>query len=210
MSSESNLIASLLIKKKINAFTIDRRNYGQSDIVSAYEDLGLHAYRDVLGAYDFLKEIGFSSNQIGLHGISLGASATIFAAAAEPQIKAIWSDSSLAEFKLILKDEIARYGMPNIFGPAVSFAGKFLTGINPIDLSPSKKLTQKQNYFFVHGEKDKRVLVHHFEYFKEYSKKNNINSTFWLAADSYHVDAMFKYSDEYSEKMKVFFEKNLK
>ena len=73
-----------------------------------------------------------------------------------------------------------------------AFAGKFLTGINPIVLSPSKKLKQKQNYFFVHGEEDKRVLIHHFEYFKEYSKKNNINSTFWLVTDSYQKNIQKK------------------
>ena len=46
---ESNLIASLLIQKGINAMTIDLRNYGQSDIVSNYEDLGLKSFNDVLG-----------------------------------------------------------------------------------------------------------------------------------------------------------------
>ena len=45
---ESNLIASMLISKEINAFTIDLRNYGQSDIVSEYEDLGLRSYKDCL------------------------------------------------------------------------------------------------------------------------------------------------------------------
>ena len=206
---ESNLIASLLISKKINAFTIDRRNYGQSDSVSEYEDLGLRAYKDVLGAIDFLKEIGFDTNQIGLHGISLGASSTIFAAAEDTNINAIWSDSTLAEFNLILKDEIARYGLPNIFGPAVSLGGKILTGIDPTDLNPTKKLNHLQNYFFTHGDKDLRILVHHFEYFKSFSKQQNIKSSFWLVPDAYHVDAMFKYPEEYANKMKEFFEANL-
>ena len=39
---------------------------------------------------------------------------------------------------------------------------------------------------------------------------NNINAEFWLVNDAYHVDAMFKYPDEYSKRMKKFFEKNLK
>ena len=72
-------------------------------IVSKYEDLGLRSYNDVLGAFDFLKKIGFTADQIGLHGISLGGSTAIFAAANEPTIKAIWTDSTLAEFNLILK-----------------------------------------------------------------------------------------------------------
>ena len=206
---ESNLIASMLISKEINAFTIDLRNYGQSDIVSEYEDLGLRSYKDVLGAINFLKEIGFDSNQIGLHGISLGASTVIFAAAENKNINAIWAESSLAEFNLILKDEIARYGLPSIFGPAVSFAGKTLTGIDPSELNPAKKLSLTQNYFFTHGEKDLRILPHHFTYLKNYSESNNIKSTFWLVPNTYHVDSMFKYTDEYADKMKTFFEKHL-
>ena len=206
---ESNLIASLLIKNNINALTIDLRNYGQSTTSSKYENLGLSEYKDVLGAFDFLNKIGFNKNQIGLHGISLGGSSVIFAAQKESAIKAIWLDSTLAEFKMILRDEIARYGMPHDFGPAVSFAGKILTGIDPTKLSPAFALTKSQNYFFTHGDKDSRVLTHHFDFFKNFSQSNNINAEFWLAKDSYHVDAMFKYPEEYGIKMKNFFENHL-
>ena len=113
---ESNLIASLLIKNGINALTIDLRNYGQSTRVGKYENLGLSEYKDVLGAFDFLQKIGFKKNQIGLHGISLGAASVIFAAEKESGIRAIWSESSLAEFKMILQDEISRYGLFYDFG----------------------------------------------------------------------------------------------
>ncbi len=206
---ESNLIASLLIQNEINALTIDLRNYGQSTISSNFENLGLSEYKDVLGAYDFLNSIGFDKNTIGLHGISLGGSSVIFAAQKESSIKAIWLDSTLAEFKMILKDEIARYGLPHDFGLAVSLAGKILTGIDPTKLSPALALSDNQNYFFTHGDKDTRILVHHFDFIKNYAINQNIKAEFWLAKDSYHVDAMFKYPDEYGKKMKYFFEKNL-
>ena len=207
---ESNLIASLLIKEGINAFTIDLRNYGQSDTVSNYEDLGLKSYNDVLGAYDYLKKIGFESNSIGLHGISLGAVPAIFAANQEKEIKAIWADSSLAEFSMVLQDEISRYGLSIEFGPAVSFFGKLLSEVDPIDLNPAEKLTSVQNYFFTHGDKDQRMLVRHYYYFQKYVEENNIKSDFWLAENSYHVDGMFKYPDLYAKKMKIFFEDNLR
>ncbi len=207
--SESNLIASLLINKKFNVLTIDLRNYGQSDRTSKYEDLGLKSYRDVLGAFDFLKNIGFNSNQIGLHGISLGASTSIFAAFEEPEILAIWSDSPIAEFNMALTDEIARYGLSIEFGPAVSLAGRVLTGIDPTLLSPALKLTKTQSYFFTHGDNDKRVLTRHFNYYKEHTLINNINAQFWLVKDSNHVDAMLKYPLEYADKMELFFNSNL-
>ena len=208
--SESNLVASLLLKKKFNVLTIDLRNYGQSDKVTSFEDLGLESYNDILGAFDFLKNIGFNSNHIGLHGISLGASTSIFAAYNEPEILAIWADSSLAEFNMILQDEIARYGLSIEFGPAVSLAGKILTGIDPTSLSPALKLSKNQFYFFTHGDSDKRVLTRHFEYFKKYTLENNINAQFWLVKDSDHLDGMLKYSEEYAKRMELFFNSNLK
>ena len=208
--SESNLIASLLVSKKFNVLTIDLRNYGQSDRTSKYDDLGLKSYKDVLGAFDFLKNIGFKSSQIGLHGISLGASTSIFAAYEEPEIRAIWSDSPIAEFKMALTDEIARYGLSIEFGPAVSLAGRVLTGIDPTLLSPALKLTKTQSYFFTHGDEDKRVLIRHFKYYQDYALKNKINAKFWLAKNSNHVDSMLKYPAEYSDKMETFFNSNLK
>ena len=206
---ESNLIASLLIKENFNVLTIDLRNYGDSSLVSQYENLGLSEYQDVLGAFDFLYKNNFEKNQIGLLGISLGGTSVIFAAEKEPSINAIWLDSSLAEFKLILKDEIGRYGLSHDFGLAVSFAGKILTGIDPTKLSPVYSLTKNQSYYFTHGEKDLRVLPHHFSFFQDYAKDNKIKANFWLVKDSYHVDAMFKYPNEYGTRMKKFFEKNL-
>ena len=208
--SESNLVASLLVKKNFNVLTIDLRNYGQSDRVTSFEDLGLRSYQDILGAFDFLKKIGFSNSQIGLHGISLGASTSIFAAFHEPEISAIWSDSSLAEFNMILKDEIARYGLSIEFGPVVSLAGKILTGTNPTLLSPALKLSKTQSYFFTHGDSDTRVLTRHFQYFKEYSLENKIDAKFWLVKDSDHLDGMLKYPEEYSNKMEKFFNSKLK
>ncbi len=207
--SESNLIASLLVSKNFNVLTIDLRNYGQSDRTSEYEDLGLKSYKDILGAFDFLKNIGFKSNQIGLHGISLGASTSIFAANKEPEILAIWSDSRIAEFNMALTDEIARYGLSIEFGPAVSLAGRFLTGVDPTLLSPALKLTKTQAYFFTHGDNDKRVLTRHFNYYKEHTLINNINAQFWLVKDSNHVDGMLKYPLEYADKMELFFNSNL-
>ena len=162
------------------------------------------------GKTNFLKKIGFKSNSIGLHGISLGASTSIFAAHAEPEIRAVWADSSLAEFNMILKDEIARYGLAIEFGPVVSLAGRILTGTDPRELSPAKKLSKNQYYFFIHGDSDTRILTRHFNYFKEYTNQNKINAEFWLVENSYHVDAMFKYPEVYSKKMEEFFNKNLK
>ena len=207
--SESNLIASLLIKNEINALSIDLRNYGKSTIISSYENLGITEYLDVLGAFDFLQTRNFKKNQIGLLGISLGASTVIIASSNEPAIKAIWSESSLAEFNMVLNDEIRRYGFLNIFGPAVSIGGKLLTGINPTNLNPVYALNNHQNYFFTHGAKDQRMYVSHFNFIKNYSTLKNLKAEYWLIPDGGHVDSIFLHPEEYGQKMKSFFEKHL-
>ncbi len=209
---ESNLVASLLIKNGINVLTIDLRNYGKSQKISNYISLGATEYNDVLGAYDFLKKIGFKKNQIGLMGISLGANTAIYAASNEKNIKAIWLESAaFADFKMALSDELSRYKMPNIFSHPVRVFGEILSGVDVTSLSPTNSLNQgNQYYYFVHGEKDQRVFRKHFNYFQEYVKKNNINASFWLVENSYHVDAIFKFPEEYGLKMKDFFQENLK
>ena len=40
-------------------------------------------------------------------------------------------------------------------------------------------------------------------------QKNKIKAEFWFVDNSYHIDAMFKFPDEYGKKMKKFFEENL-
>ena len=140
---ESNLIASLLIKNGLNALTIDLRNYGQSSIISNYDNLGATEYNDVLGAFDFLQTRGFKKHQIGLMGISLGGNSVIYAATNDSNINAIWIDSAYAEFNMALSDEIGRYGFPNIFGPALSLAGELLTGIDVTSIKPSSFIDAK-------------------------------------------------------------------
>ena len=55
----------------------------------------------------------------------------------------------------------------------------------------------------------KRILPRHFYFIKNHALKNNISADFWLVKDTYHVDAMLKYPDEYGSRMKKFFEKHL-
>lgn len=209
---ESNLVASLLIKNGFNVLTIDLRNYGKSQKISNYISLGAAEYNDVLGAYDFLEKIGFKKNKIGLMGISLGANTVIYAASFDKNIKAIWLESAaFADFNMALSDELHRYKMPNIFSHPVRLFGEILTGVDVMSLSPTNSLNQgNQYYYFTHGEKDQRVFPKHFNYFQKYAKKNNINADFWLVPKSYHVDAIFRYPEEYGLRMKIFFNERLK
>ena len=85
-----------------------------------------------------------------------------------------------------------------------------LSGVDPVNLNPIKKLTTTQSYFFTHGEDDQRMYVSHFNFIKDYANTKNIDAEFWLVPKAGHVDAMLMYPEKYGKRMKIFFEKNLK
>ena len=99
---------------------------------------------------------------------------------------------------------------PNIFAPVGSLFGQLLTGIDPSDLNPTYVLSNHQNYFFTHGENDKRIYPTHFKFIKNYSTKNNVKADFWLVPKAGHVDALFLFPNQYGNKMYDFFLKILK
>ena len=81
---------------------------------------------------------------------------------------------------------------------------------NPTELNPVYSLGKNQNYFFTHGEKDKRMYASHYYFIKNHAEKNKINSDFWLVKNAGHVDSLFMHPKMYGNKMKIFFEKYLK
>ena len=44
---------------------------------------------------------------------------------------------------------------------------------------------------------------------KNYTKAKGFNAEYWLVPDAGHVDSMLMYTEEYGNRMKTFFEKNL-
>src|SRR5205807_3700523 len=86
--------------------------------------------RDVLGAVDFLQtgrapfpELG-RPRIIGGLGISLGAATLLLAAAREPAIRAVVSDSAFADAAPLLEREIPKHSVavvgriPGVFAPS--------------------------------------------------------------------------------------------
>ena len=83
---------------------IDLRNHGASENVSDYMYLGQKEYLDVLGAYDWLlEEKSYPSSSIGILGISTGALTTALAFG-ESEIQAMWLDSAIIDFPLLVEN----------------------------------------------------------------------------------------------------------
>lgn len=104
-------VIQTLVGAGAGVMVIDPRTMGKSG--GKRSTLGLEEKGDVLGAYDYLKELGIES--IGGLGMSQGAHALLLAAA-EPDVKfeQVWADSPHENVHRLLKKEAHQWlGLPN-------------------------------------------------------------------------------------------------
>ena len=114
---------------------IDVRGHGKSEV--ARYDFGLKAKNDVLGAVDWLQAQGYARGNIGVLGVSLGGGAVNFAAAEEPALGVVVTDSTYSDFGPLLEASWEREsGLPNFFLPGVTLVHQILFGFDLRDVVP--------------------------------------------------------------------------
>lgn len=139
----------------------DLRGSGES--APAPLSLGYYEQRDVLGAVDFLRSgplpypaLG-RPRAIGGWGVSLGAASLLLAAAHEPAIQAVVSDSAFADVTPLLEREVPKTSkLPAAFTPGMLLAARALYGIDyyadrPVDVVAR---IAPRPIFFIHGAAD--------------------------------------------------------
>jgi fermentation-respiration switch protein FrsA (DUF1100 family) len=121
--------------------TFDMRGHGES--AKAPFTLGYAEQRDILGAVDFLTAGALPYPEltrprwIAGYGISMGASALLYAAAREPAIRAVASDSAYAEMSDTIARELPlRSGLPDFFIPGTLLAARALYGVDIAAVRP--------------------------------------------------------------------------
>ena len=205
------LSASYLSKNNINVFMIDLRNHGHSEIVSDYFYLGQKEYLDILGAYDWLiKDKEYNPESIGVVSISTYALATTLAFD-ESEMGAMWLDSAIIDFPLLVGNELERLGFPRILSSPAITMGERLVGVNLDDKVPLEVASRAGDrpMYLVHGDSDVRISNEHSTKFYNEAVKADANVTLWLVEDSAHVDAMWEYSSDYESRVVTFFANSL-
>ena len=201
------LTASYLAAGGINTLMIDLRNNGDSEIVSDYMYLGQKGYLDVLGAYDWLiDEKSYSSSSIGLIGISTGA-LTAALAFGDSEIQALWLDSAIIDFPMVVENELERLGYPKILASPAITMGERIIGINPNEVPPITAASKAGDrpMYLSHGEDDGRISPQHSQKFYDEAISSNANVTLWMIDGSGHVDAVWEHQIEYQERLVGFF-----
>lgn len=204
--------AGMLNKNGFHVLLIDVRDAGESTLEDGLSALGNEEYLDVLGAWDWLQtEKGFSSEQIGLMGNSMGAATSLIAFSKEPKLAAVFVDAPFDNATQITSEELERNGYPQFLFYSGWIAG-LLQGDNLLSVNPYEGITNagKRPLFIIHSKADTRVGVQHSYQLRERAEKEKVNATFWILEDIEHVQTAGAFPEEYEEKITTFFSANLK
>jgi dipeptidyl aminopeptidase/acylaminoacyl peptidase len=201
------LAAGMLHRHGIAVLMIDLRNHGDSTKVDMRFAGGVVEYRDVLGAWDWLRGQGVPERRIGLLGFSLGAATTMIAMGQEPRIAAIWADSSYGDIGSALRDELARNRYPTILEAGGVFAGRIVGGVDLESHSPLETTTllNGRPIFLTHGLLDKRINVRYaYELAASVAADGQV-AGLWIVPDAGHTEAIRLHPDEYEQRLSDFF-----
>lgn len=199
-------IASGLWENEFNVLLYDQRASGLSEgeIVSG----GFFEQDDLLGAYDYVRETGAESGNVGVLGFSMGAAVAILGAPREPGIQAVVSDTTYASASELIEGEVAlATAMPiwmvPVFSPGITLIADLMYSIQLNEMVPEVAISEI-NYpiLLIHGTNDTRIPVDHGLRVYERAFQGSI---LWQAAGVEHMGAFTIYPEEYMERVIQYF-----
>ncbi len=202
------LPAGMLHRDGFSVLLIDLRNEGASTRDTGRYAGGVKEYRDVLGAYDWLRSAqGLPAGRIGVVGMSLGAATAMVAAGQEQGIGAVWEDSGFADINVAIADELARNGYPSWLSMGAVIAGR-IEGVDITSLSPLEAVSHLDGrpIAIVHGTADTRLPVKHAYTLRDAVATHGGRATVWILPGVAHVQAVFDQTAEYERRLDAFFE----
>jgi len=206
-NAPNELAAGMLHKHGIAVLLIDLRNHGDSTVPDGRFAGGNKEYRDVLGAWDWLRAQGVPERRIGFLGFSLGAATTMIAFGQEPRVAAIWEDSSYADVGEAIRDELSRNGYPTILEAGGRLVGKVWIGDDIEGHSPLETTAELNGrpLFITHGLLDKRLSVKFAFELAQGAALHGQIAGLWIVPDAGHTEAIWRHPAEYEQRLTDFF-----
>ena len=200
-------LTEALVKKGISVLMFDFRASGESE--GSLVSVGDFEQRDLLGAFNYVKSLGYQN--IGIIGYSMGASTTAVVAANEAGIKSVVLDSPFADLNEYLQVNMPLWTkLPNFpFTPLILHEIPIITGIKPENVSPYHEMEKfkERPVLFIAGDADETIPM---ENSKElWEKVNNLNDEFWVVPGAKHVGSYSVVPDQYLAKVTTFFVSSL-
>jgi fermentation-respiration switch protein FrsA (DUF1100 family) len=201
-------IAKGLTEHDYNILMFDLRGHGESG--EGRLTGGYYERRDVLGAVAYIKGRGILPQRIGLLGFSMGAAASLLAAAEDKELPAVVTDSCWADLLDLIRSEIARRPyMPRFLTPVVPGIAKILYGVDVEEIKPLQAVTEiaPRPIFFIHSEADRRVPVENARRLFQADKSHS--NILWIVPNVGHARAYKARPDEYIDRVTAFFDRTL-
>lgn len=202
------LPAGMLHRNGFSVVLIDLRDHGDSTREDGRFAGGTDEYRDVLGAWDWLRtEQGLPAASIGLLGISLGAATVLLAAGREPDVAAVWEDSSYADLGTAIDAELIREGYPTVLAPGGVLMARLLSGDDLVSYSPLDAVgaLDGRPLFITHGTRDSRLSVAYGHRLEEAVRAEGGVVESWYVEGAEHTEAMLTDPAGYEARLVGFF-----
>jgi fermentation-respiration switch protein FrsA (DUF1100 family) len=206
----------------LGVLSFDMRGMGESP--PAPLSMGNLEQRDVLGAVDFLRagplpfpELG-RPRIIGGLGISMGAATLLLAAAREPAIQAIVSDSAYADAAPLLEREIPKRSVaivgriPGALAPSALVMARLLYGVDLFDARPVDSIARlaPRPLLLIHGAVDDYVPISNFHQLNvAATTPATAHVTTWIVPQTRHAQAFKNTGSVYVARVTAFFDAGL-
>jgi fermentation-respiration switch protein FrsA (DUF1100 family) len=198
----------MLHRNGFSVLLIDLRDHGDSTREDGRFAGGTDEYRDVLGAWDWLRgEQGLPASSIGLLGISLGAATVLLAAGQEPEVAAVWEDSSYADLGAAIDAELTREGYPTLLAPGGVLMARVISGDDLVSYSPldAVAMLDGRPLFITHGTNDSRLSVAYGHRLEEAVRAEGGIVESWYVEGAEHTEAMLNDPAGYEARLVGFF-----
>ena len=215
-------LTGALARHGFGVLSFDMRGMGESP--PAPLSMGNLEQRDVLGAVDYLRtgrlpfpELG-RPRIIGGLGISMGAASLLLAAAREPAIRAVVSDSAYADAAPLLEREIPKRTVavvgriPGVFAPSALVMARILYGVDLFAARPVDSIARiaPRPLLLIHGAADDYVPISNFQQLDAAARSpRTAQVSTWVVPNTRHAQAFKKTGLVYVARVVAFFETSL-
>lgn len=199
-------LAAMLNRRGFGVLQFDFRGHGMSG--GKRVSSGWHERMDILGAYDYLVSRGVSSDEIGLHGVSMGAGAACLAAAEERGIRALSLDTPYARAsELIFQEAVFRTRLPGwvvaSFIPCAVFMGRRLYDIDVEGMAPERSVSELgYPISVIYGTEDSRIPPEHS---RRVFDASAAGSHLWVVEGVGHAESFVENKAEYAACVAAYF-----
>lgn len=197
-------LADAFLAAGLSVVMLDLRGHGESG--DARVTFGRRERFDVLGAVDFLRARGYAASRIGLLGGSMGGVSVVGAAAEEPAIGAVVTDSAFVDFGDLMRLRFRRFTrLPGMVRPAAMALANLLTGERLAHhMAVDARQLNGRPVLVIHAAEDPMVPVAHAEALAAAS-----GASLWITPTRGHLSSFSGRSAEYLATVPAFFARHL-